>query len=311
MIPLYIGIDAGGSKTRLLARTAGSAQALQLKATGANLLRHGEDHVARLFARLVRQAQQSYPGHSLGAVVAGVAGAGETRAQRSLSGRIRGLLGAIPVLEIVHDGVIALEAAFPGESGMLLIAGTGSAVLARTAGGVFTRAGGWGYLFGDEGSGYAIGRRGLAAIAHALDGGPATLLCDLVQDRHGIRGRHALLKGVSSGRLPIQHMAPSVLTAAEAGDTVAQDIVGEEVLALAWQARWLQQRTPDISPRICPTGGMIRSSYYLESLARTLQGMLPGFRLCRQAQPSTVGAVTFAMQLAEGAVEPAALRVTG
>ncbi len=313
-VPLqYVGIDAGGTLTRLLARTIDDRADLVIRGKGANLLRHGEEQTARLLASLVRQALAAHPGTPLAAVVAGVAGAGEPEAQQSLAKKIRGLLGsaAPQIIEILHDGVIALETAFPASSGMLMIAGTGSAVLARTNRGTIARVGGWGYLVGDEGSGYAIGRRGMTAVAHAADGGPATTLAERLAERHGINGRRALLAAVYTDLWPLQHMAKVVLEASEEGDAVAQKIVATEVMALTRQARWLQQLEPHICPRICLSGGLNRSAYYYAAISQAVQKVLPEFQLGRQTKPSIRGAVSLARQLAEGTVVPAALRVTG
>ncbi len=309
----YVGIDAGGTLTRLLARTVDGRADLVLRGDGTNLLRHGEEHAARLMASLLRQVLVARSDLPLGAVVAGVAGAGEPEAQQPLAKRIRELLGgaAPKIIEVIHDGVIALETAFPASSGMLMIAGTGSAVLARTKRGTIARVGGWGYLLGDEGSGYAIGRRGMAAVAHAADGGPTTTLAARLAERHDIIGRRALLFAAYTDLWPLQHMAPIVLEASEEGDAVAQKIVATEVMALTQQARWLQQLEPDICPRICLSGGLSRSAYYYAAISQALQTILPEFQLGRQTKPSIRGAVSLAQQLAEGTVMPAALRVTG
>ena len=80
-----------------------------------------------------------------------------------------------PVL-VVNDALVALEAGAGDGPGIVLIAGTGSICYGRNEEGQAARAGGWGYMLGDEGSGWWIGRRALSAVMRQFDGrGPATL----------------------------------------------------------------------------------------------------------------------------------------
>ena len=65
---------------------------------------------------------------------------------------------------VVNDALVALEAAIPGGPGVVIISGTGSIAYGRNAAGEAARAGGWGYVLGDEGSGYWIGRAALRAV---------------------------------------------------------------------------------------------------------------------------------------------------
>src|SRR4030095_17024111 len=78
---------------------------------------------------------------------------------------------------VVNDALIALVAAAGDAPGVVIISGTGSIVYGRNANGEASRAGGWGHMIGDEGSGYWIGREALSAVMRASDGrGPATRL---------------------------------------------------------------------------------------------------------------------------------------
>ena len=72
-------------------------------------------------------------------------------------------------IEVVGDMVIALEAAFGGDPGVIVIAGTGSIAYGRNSKGQTARAGGWGFAISDEGSGQWIGRAAVAATVRALD----------------------------------------------------------------------------------------------------------------------------------------------
>ncbi len=82
-------------------------------------------------------------------------------------------------VDVIEDAALLLAAGTPDGWGVAVVAGTGSMAFARAADGRTARAGGWGPLLGDEGSGYAIALAGLRAAARAADGrAPATPLTD-------------------------------------------------------------------------------------------------------------------------------------
>src|SRR5206468_5667535 len=88
---------------------------------------------------------------------------------------------------VVNDALIALVAGARDDPGIVIISGTGSIVYGRNLRGEAARAGGWGHMIGDEGSGYWIGREALAAVMRAADGrGPGTRLTADVLDLFGI-----------------------------------------------------------------------------------------------------------------------------
>ena len=297
---LYIGLDAGGTKTELLAQVSAHAPPVSLIGPAGNLQRQGREATAEVLATLVRQALAQQPGATLEAVCAGVAGAGNAADQQALAASMQRLLHNLAPfrLQITHDGAIALEAAFEGGSGVMIIAGTGSILFGRTHDGNTVRAGGWGYLLGDEGSGHALGLHGLRAVAHAYDGGPPTHLQTLLATRHGLDTPGALVHSVYREAWPVQQMARLVLDAAEDGDDIARRIVREQTQALARQAAWLAERSGPIAPRLALLGGLSRSTYYKQALSEALRAALPGWRIEQPLHPPVVGALRLAMATA-------------
>ncbi len=289
---LYIGLDAGATKTELLACVSLERDRLSLSGPAANPQRLGFDDSARILARLIQEAIQMRPVAALQAVCAGVAGAGRSEDQQTLELKIRQILGALapPVISVVHDGEIALEAAFPGDSGVIVIAGTGSVVLARSVDGAMLRAGGWGYLLGDEGSGYILGLNGLRAVAHALDGGPSTQLQDLLASRFNIKAADELIHHVYREQWAVQRMGPIVVEAALEGDSIAQAILTQQTRSLAEQVVWLLQRCGNIKPQIALMGGMTRAVHYRETLEQALLEVLPDWRVQSTPHQPVVGA---------------------
>src|SRR5260370_6297229 len=95
---------------------------------------------------------------------------------------------------VTHDGLIALSGATAGRPGLITIAGTGSFAFGRNAAGEMARAGGWGYIFGDEGGGFFITRQALRAALRFEEGwGPPTALRPMFLEATGGPDLHALL----------------------------------------------------------------------------------------------------------------------
>jgi Predicted N-acetylglucosamine kinase len=275
---VVVGLDAGGSNTLLLAECEGWSERIKRHEAAANPQRIGVDESARILATLVREAVSPHRPIGQLLVCAGVAGAGHTEEQEALADRLQRALAedADDIrVEVLHDACIALEAAFGSGSGLVIIAGTGSVVLARSNDGTRRRAGGWGYRLGDVGSGYAVGRAGLRAVAAAFDGGADTVLCTRVDEQCGIDGRKALIRRVYQEKCDLQDVAPLVIEAAADGDSVASDILASQAAALTQQVEWLLDKAEDVAPRIALLGGMLRNEHYARVLRRALRAQVP------------------------------------
>jgi N-acetylmuramic acid 6-phosphate etherase len=137
---------------------------------------------------------------------------------------------------VIEDAALLLAAGTPEGWGVAVVAGTGSMAFARAACGKTARAGGWGPLLGDEGSGYAIALAGLRAAARSADGrAPATLLTDRLLAVYGLTQPQELVSVVYRGgdRAALAALAPVVMQAAEDGDAVAEAIIREAAAELA------------------------------------------------------------------------------
>lgn len=131
--------------------------------------------------------------------------------------------------KITHDAEIALSGATAGEPGIIIIAGTGSMAFGRNARGSFARAGGWGYVFGDEGGGFDIARRGLRGALRFEEGwGAATSLRGLLLEATGASDANTLLHRFYTAEFSRQQIAALsqlVSQAADGGDEVARGIL--------------------------------------------------------------------------------------
>lgn len=295
-----VGLDAGGSKTFLLAQGHDRSNRIERHGPPANPQRSGLEDSADTLATLVRDVVRPHQPADALSVCAGVAGAGLGTDQEALAEHLRralaGEAGTVRV-QVVHDACIALDAAFGRGSGLVVIAGTGSVVFGRTKDGTSRRAGGWGHLLGDAGSGYAVGQAGLRAVAEAFDGGADTSLRARVSDRYGIDEREALVHWIYRENGALQDVAPMVIAAAEEGDPVAADILATQTDKLAQQVEWLLDGGQDVESRIALFGGMLQNEHYARLLRRTLRERLPEWSIEQLQREPAVGALQRARRL--------------
>src|SRR5580765_311785 len=170
-----LGIDAGGTKTVCYLADGDGRTLGEGRGSGANLHAHGELEVEKVLHEVIEQAlgDRAIRPDAVCVGVAGVDREEDDRLMRSIMRRLG--LGAQTL--IVNDALVALVAGVGDEPGVFLVAGTGSIAYGVNRDCVAARAGGWGHVLGDEGSGYWIGRQALMAVVREADGrGPATRL---------------------------------------------------------------------------------------------------------------------------------------
>src|SRR5437016_4886022 len=172
-----LGIDAGGTKTVCLLADERGMIVSEGRGPGANLLAAGELGVEKVLHEVMETAigDRDITPSAICLGIAGVDREDEARIVRAIMRRI----GHKSRIVVVNDALIALVAGAEDAPGVVIISGTGSIAYGRNANGEAARAGGWGHMIGDEGSGYWIGREALTAVMRAGDGrGPATGLTD-------------------------------------------------------------------------------------------------------------------------------------
>lgn len=225
-----LGVDCGGGSTRaVLVRPGGGVE--RLDGPPLNVLLHAD--LAEVVARLVVESGAQLVG-------VGVPGLRGDAARAALAGRLRELCRR-PVA-VAEDVRTARIAAFAGGPGIVVIAGTGSNALGEDAAGRQARAGGHGFLLGDEGSGWWIGREAVRAALRDRDGlGPATALTARVEAAFGtLDGAVAGLHADPTDRTLLSRLTRPVADAAADGDEVAAatlDRAADELAALAGAVR--------------------------------------------------------------------------
>lgn len=223
-----LGIDGGGTKTLLVAENLQGQELFRLYGKGINLNSVPVEVVLQEVSRLLVQAAgEAGDEAELGAVCIGAAGISNPVAKETLLAGVRAAGFHGPV-EITGDHFTALTGALGEMEGLLLISGTGS-ICVGVSGARQARAGGWGHLIDDEGSGYAIGRDIIAAVVQAEDGRRApTLFREKLFQQLGIQSMQQLIGFVYTPGLAkheIARLAPLLPVCFEAEDAAAREIV--------------------------------------------------------------------------------------
>ncbi len=246
--------------------------------------------------RATAQAQISLPATF---ALVGAAGAGRAPEQEALAAAIVAA-GVAERVDVRSDMEIALAAAFENKPGILINAGTGSIAYARTQDGRVHRAGGYGWQLGDEGGGYWLGRRALAAAARAQDGlEESSTLLERLLVALGLQTFDDLIRWTATATpAQVAALAPHVLNAAREGEIVAQRIVADGAVELAQLVRILTRHFSGTEPiKMATIGGLLRpGSPLLMALRTSLAAELPRARLSESG--SAVDAPAGALRLA-------------
>ncbi len=204
---------------------------------------------------------------------------------------------------VTHDALIALIGATAGEPGLITIAGTGSIAFGRNATGQTARAGGWGYLFGDEGGAFWIAGQALRAALRQEEGwGPETSLRAALLDATGARDVNDLLHRFYTPEFPrprIAELAKLVDQTAEQGDRVAQEILTRAAGQLAVLATAVRSQlfAAGVALSVSYVGGVFRSATILTAF-RALVEAEPGVRLAPPLYGPAAGALLEAYRIA-------------
>lgn len=306
---LVLGLDAGGTKTVALLARGDDGAVLGRGVGGPGNIRAAG--AGRVTAAIEAAVAGAFAAAGLGrqpvaAAAIGAAGAARPDDRAAVEGCLRAVVAAGKYVA-TNDAAIALRAAVSDGPAALLIAGTGSIGYGRAADGREVRAGGWGYLLDDDGSGYAVGLAGLRAVLRAHDGrGGPTTLADTLLAAWGLDGPEAIIGRVyrqPTPRAEIAALAPLVADAARAGDAVAGAIVavaGDALGALAAATIRQLGTAPGGPVPLVTDGGFLRACADL--LLPPLLGTLAAQGIAVTHRPATAEAALGAVALARAAL---------
>jgi N-acetylglucosamine kinase-like BadF-type ATPase len=303
---LFLGVDGGQSSTtalisdergRILGRGVGGPCNHAAAAEGRARL---ERAVSESLAAACQQAALDHRTVHFAAACFGMSGGPEDK-EAILAAVLRA-----DRLIVTHDAAIALAGASATGQGIVTIAGTGSMAFARNAAGQTARAGGWGYLFGDEGGAFDIVRQALRAALRMEEGwGPPTVLRQALLSATESLSANRLLHLFYTPDWPrsrVAKLAPVVDAAAAEGDAVALrllDSAAQELALLAASVRG-QLWQPGDAVDVAYIGGVFRSERLRERF-RLLVELCRGNRCGAPRQGPAEGALAEALRVGRAA----------
>jgi len=300
-----LGLDAGGTKTVCQLANARGEVLAEARGGGANLQAVGELEVEKVLHEVMEDAigdREIVPA----AICLGIAGVDREEDAHVIRAIMR-RIGYKAKTLVVNDALVALEAGAPDQPGVVVIAGTGSIAYGRNDRNQAARAGGWGYVLGDEGSGYWIGRAALRAVLREADRrGPGTALTSLLLKFYGVAKAQDLIHQVYHGTLrpsAIASLAKCVQSAFTDGDAVAIGILRAAVDELESCALSVARRIAIVGSEFpfVLAGGMFRAVPWLQDeLSRRLPLAAPHSRTIILDVEPALGAVRLALADAHG-----------
>ena len=295
---IAVGVDAGGTAT-VAALSRGGTFVTSVREGPGNPSSLGASSAAATIVAAVRAVA---PDAAPDAVFVAAAGAGRDDVRAALHAS---LVRAFPHARVAVDDDlrVALRAGLALGDGVVLIAGTGSVAYAER-GELRVRAGGAGYLLGDEGSAFAIGMAAVRLLARVYDGrAPSDETTALAARVLDAPDRDGLLRATYTTPLDVARiagLAPSIVAFAGKGNRVSTKIVqgaaqelGDLVRSAARQAG-----LHEASPQVVFAGGLLRENTLLSFLLETrITNELPGAAVVRVRDEPARAALRFAERL--------------
>ncbi len=177
-----LGIDGGGTKTEAVMMGSDRKEIARFSSGPINFNGSDKETIGRSIRELFESVEREKPLTECERICMGMAGISNPDAVRAMREAVGSFYKGEMILK--GDQETALSGALGGKPGLVVIAGTGSVCVGRFGDGEIVRAGGYGNIIDDGGSGYAIGRDILSAVVRAYDGrGERTVLSGLVRER--------------------------------------------------------------------------------------------------------------------------------
>ena len=300
----FIGIDGGGSKTKCVLCDESINILFQTQSGPSNFLTIGTETVSETIVNLISEccSHENIATSQIENIVLGTTGAGRegdaVRLEEAVIAKAKSSNLELNSFKVVSDARIALEGAFAGQPGSILIAGTGSIMFGKDKEGTIQRVGGFGRLIGDEGSGLTLGRKGLNLIAKYYDGrGKETILRDKVEKLFAIDDQSQLITKVYGDQFRIQDVAPLVIESAAEGDLLCKEILDDQTNEILLHIMAMQNKLDDEQMKVVFIGGTITNeNAYSNMLKEKINTYLPKTIIQKPEYPPEIGAIIIAKQ---------------
>jgi N-acetylglucosamine kinase-like BadF-type ATPase len=313
----YLGVDGGGSKTAFALIDDGGHVLARATAPTSYYFNNGFDVVERILAQGVSEIcrQAGIETADIDAAFFGIPGYGEASVDIERLDAVPGLVLGQDRYSCNNDMVCGWAGSLACEDGINVISGTGSMTYGERQG-VGHRVGGWGELFGDEGSAYWVAAQGLNAFSRMSDGrlerGPLyTLLKEHLQLAGDLDVVSLVIDTWSGNRSSIAALSATVCEAARAGDAVAARILSnaaDELVTLIETTRKLVGFTDHETVPVSYSGGMFSDGGFLARFLAALQRQPAKYDLQLPLLDPALGAALYAAKQSGQPLSPSTQR---
>jgi len=297
---IRIGVDGGGSKTEIVALDSTGQVLRFIRKPASNYHVVGKEQAVLHIIEGIREALQEDTLEGIGISLAGINTPEDWKIMADglkqwLRVLTQGKITPYQEVPVVMENDVfgALMSVRGNFSGNVLAVGTGTVALGVNTEGEVFRLGGWGHLIGDQGSGYDIGRKALAATVASFDGyGPKSLLETKITQHLGLGQVLDISDWLYQSKRTNKDVAalvPVVVEAVRQGDKIAKLILDESGRELGLLTRALLRKTHDL--KVGLVGGISHIWEFIEpSFLTTVQEEFPAVQILKPIYPASVGA---------------------
>jgi N-acetylglucosamine kinase-like BadF-type ATPase len=302
----FIGINGGGTKTSYIVTDSGLNTIFSSSTSACNLKKTGIDAALKILEEIINDIllNAKIKIKDISGIGAGFAGAGRSNDAEGLRLKFNELIESkyhlnIPVV-ITTDIMITLEGAFNGDEGAVLISGTGSIIYAKDKRNIYYRAGGFGRIIGDEGSGYTIGKKGLAAAAKYFDSrGKENKPVKYLKENFNVCSSEELIIKVYEENFEPSEFAPFVIMGAEENDETCKKIIDEEAEELVLHIKAVKNYFKN-KIKLSLSGGVVAADNYFSKLVKEKIALrFPNVEVVDPLYPPEIGAILFLKKKSE------------
>lgn len=240
-------------------------------------------------------------------VVLGLAGLDTKKDETTLTSIVNQALTAANIktatIYLCNDAMLTLKGSVGQNNGILIAAGTGSIAWGITKEGLETRVGGWGYLVGDEGSGYSIGKAAITHILKSYDGREkASGISTAIVNEMSFANVDELTNWVYSSQFSVAQVAaltPLIVRLAEEGDYQGEKIIQcacQELVDMAFTViKKLDLQNAEFS--LFLAGGVLKNSILRSQLIKQLAGTCPGLQVIDLNYPPICAGLRYGLMM--------------
>jgi N-acetylglucosamine kinase len=306
-MPWVLGLDGGGTKTVALVVNERGRVLGRGESGPANYHTAGLGPASENIQQAVTTAisDSGLVPQALSYAFLAMAGVDRTTDRQVMAG-VTARLGLTCPIRLEHDAIAALAGATGGQPGAVVIASTGSIAFGEDGQGNHARAGGYGPLLGDEGSGYDIGRKALiAALRHEDGRSPSTVLTERIKKRFLLDNMPEMINLVYGNPAPLQRpeiagLAPLVVEAAREGDYISREILrvaGRELGLLAAAVLQRLNWEPGETVRVSGIGAVFTAGNILTlPMEQVIHSACPQAEMCQPKHTPAYGAALLALR---------------